>query len=61
MLARAEQPLSLDINPGERLLEFAPHPDDEVLGAGGLIQEVLARSGSVRIVTVTSGDGFRGS
>jgi LmbE family N-acetylglucosaminyl deacetylase len=36
----------------------APHPDDETIGAGGLIQRVLERGGSVRIVFVTAGDGY---
>lgn len=49
---------SLVIGQGERLVVVAPHPDDETLGAGGLIQRVLARSGSVRVVTLTAGDGF---
>lgn len=37
---------------------MAPHPDDEALGAAGLIQRVRERGGSVRIVMMTSGDGF---
>lgn len=41
-----------------RLLVVAPHPDDETLGAGGLIQRALARGGSVRVLFVTNGDGF---
>ncbi|HXQ22967.1 MAG TPA: PIG-L family deacetylase [Candidatus Acidoferrales bacterium] len=41
-----------------RLLVFAPHPDDETLGAGGLIQRVRASGGTVRIVFVTNGDGY---
>src|SRR5262249_48853852 len=41
-----------------RLMVFAPHPDDETLGAGGLIQRVLARGGAVRVVFVTNGDGY---
>src|SRR5262245_59954350 len=41
-----------------RLLVVAPHPDDAVLGAGGLIQRVLHRQGAVRVIVVTSGDGF---
>ncbi|HME72934.1 MAG TPA: PIG-L family deacetylase [Myxococcota bacterium] len=49
---------SLEIGKNERLLVVAPHPDDEALGAGGLIQVVLARRGSVRVVTVTAGDGY---
>jgi LmbE family N-acetylglucosaminyl deacetylase len=49
---------SLAINRGERLLVIAPHPDDETLGAAGLIQRVVAHGGSVRTVVVTAGDGF---
>jgi LmbE family N-acetylglucosaminyl deacetylase len=48
----------LDVGKGERLLVVAPHPDDEALGAGGLIQRVLARDGTVRVVLVTAGDGY---
>ncbi len=46
------------IDPGERLLVVAPHPDDETLGAGGLIQRVLENHGQVRVVLITAGDGF---
>jgi len=49
---------ALEIGRSERLLVVAPHPDDETLGAGGLIQAVLARGGSVRVVTLTAGDGY---
>ena len=41
-----------------RLMVFAPHPDDETLAAGGLIQRVLATAGEVRIIFVTNGDGY---
>jgi LmbE family N-acetylglucosaminyl deacetylase len=37
---------------------FSPHPDDETLGAGGLIQRVLHLGGAVRVVFLTSGDGY---
>jgi LmbE family N-acetylglucosaminyl deacetylase len=37
---------------------FSPHPDDENLGAGGLIQRILSKGGSVKVVFMTSGDGF---
>ncbi len=40
------------------LLLFAPHPDDEALGAGGVIQQAVAARKKVRIVFVTSGDGY---
>jgi LmbE family N-acetylglucosaminyl deacetylase len=48
----------LNVDTGERLLVIAPHPDDESLGAGGLMQHVLSRAGSVRVVTLTAGDGY---
>ena len=40
----------------DRILVVAPHPDDEVIGAGGLIQRVAARGGDVRVVFVTAGE-----
>lgn len=44
---------------GTRAVVVAPHPDDETLGAGGLVQRVLAGGGAVRVVVVTAGDGYR--
>ncbi|MGE5632853.1 MAG: PIG-L deacetylase family protein [Caulobacteraceae bacterium] len=44
---------------GSRVLVFAPHNDDEVLGAGILINKVLRNNGQVKIVMVTNGDGYR--
>ena len=40
------------------LLVFAPHPDDEVIGCAGVIQQALALGKSVRIVFTTNGDGY---
>ena len=58
-VARRNVPeLSTSIDRTTRLLVIAPHPDDEALGAAGLIQRVRARGGSVRVVLLTSGDGF---
>jgi LmbE family N-acetylglucosaminyl deacetylase len=54
----AAQPSALDVNAGERLVVVAPHPDDETLGTGGLIQRVIERGGTVRVVLVTAGDGY---
>lgn len=51
-------PTAITITRATRLLVIAPHPDDEALGAAGLIQRVVANGGSVRVVLVTSGDGF---
>lgn len=43
-----------------RLLVFAPHNDDEILGAGGLINKTIKSGGTVEIVMMTNGDGFKG-
>jgi LmbE family N-acetylglucosaminyl deacetylase len=48
----------LQVVPHLRLMIFAPHPDDETLAAGGLIQRVLEKKGVVRVVFVTNGDGY---
>lgn len=58
--AQAAEPLALAplISPGTRLMIFSPHPDDESLGAAGLIQRVLQGGGRVRVVFMTSGEGF---
>ncbi len=41
-----------------RVLVFAPHPDDETLGAGGLIARLVRQHVPVRVVVVTNGDGW---
>lgn len=48
---------NLVVNGGERLLVVAPHPDDETLACGGLIQRVKALGGTVNVVYLTAGDG----
>jgi LmbE family N-acetylglucosaminyl deacetylase len=59
-LARAEEPNAIEplISHDTRLMVFSPHPDDESLGTGGLIQRVLEAGGRVRVVFMTNGDGF---
>lgn len=39
-----------------KTLVFAPHPDDEILGCGGLIALFVRRGSPVTIVYLTSGD-----
>jgi LmbE family N-acetylglucosaminyl deacetylase len=51
-------PTVLQVPEGTRLLVVAPHPDDEVLGAGGLMQRVRATGGTVRVVYLTNGEGY---
>src|SRR3954452_22345457 len=40
------------------VLVVAPHPDDDVLGAGGGIQQARAVGKSVVVVYMTNGDGY---
>ena len=40
---------------GERLLVLAPHPDDEVIGCGGLVAQHLRERREVRVVVATDG------
>jgi LmbE family N-acetylglucosaminyl deacetylase len=44
------------IPPGVPTLVIAPHPDDETLGAGGLIAFQRSRGVEVRVVAVTDGE-----
>ena len=40
----------------ERVLLFAPHPDDESLAAGGLLQRFARSGAAVRVVYLTDGE-----
>lgn len=42
----------------DSIVVFAPHPDDEVIGCAGIIMQALARGARVKVVAITSGDGF---
>jgi LmbE family N-acetylglucosaminyl deacetylase len=48
--------LHVEQMPFARTLVFAPHPDDESIGAGALIAAIASRGGSVRVVYMTDGD-----
>jgi LmbE family N-acetylglucosaminyl deacetylase len=39
----------------DRLLVLAPHPDDEAIAAGALIQRAVARGGAVHVALITEG------
>jgi glycosyltransferase involved in cell wall biosynthesis/LmbE family N-acetylglucosaminyl deacetylase len=54
---RLEDLAPLQIEAGSKLLVISPHPDDETLAAGGLLQRVLETGGRVRVVFLTNGDG----
>ena len=47
---------ALSVSAQTRLLVVAPHPDDETIGCGLLIQQVLAAGGAVRLLLLTDGD-----
>lgn len=49
-------PYSIILSPQDRVLLFAPHPDDEALGCGGLIQQAVALGTQVRVIFETDGD-----
>jgi LmbE family N-acetylglucosaminyl deacetylase len=59
LLARGVQVPRLHLPHPLRLIIFAPHPDDETLGAGGLIKRVVDSGGKVQVVFVSGGDSFR--
>jgi LmbE family N-acetylglucosaminyl deacetylase len=50
----AEPALKLDAS--TRLLVVAPHPDDETIGTGELIQQARAAGGTARVLLLTDGD-----
>jgi LmbE family N-acetylglucosaminyl deacetylase len=54
----AVPPITLDalIPPGTRVVVVAPHPDDEILTCGALLQLVAARGEAPLIVAVTDGE-----
>jgi LmbE family N-acetylglucosaminyl deacetylase len=57
-IAPLDPPDEIAISRATRLMVVAPHPDDGVIGGGGLIQRVLRLGGAVRVVQITSGDAF---
>jgi LmbE family N-acetylglucosaminyl deacetylase len=46
----------LDLPKPRRAVIVAPHPDDEILGAGGLIQDLHRRRVEILVVAVTDGE-----
>ncbi len=55
-IMQSPTPSSLTLSPGRRLTVLAPHPDDESLAAGGLIQHAIAAGAEVRVIFATDGD-----
>jgi len=44
------------IEKNDRVLIFAPHPDDETIGCAGIIQQALKAGADVHVVYLTNGD-----
>ena len=56
-MAGAEENIEpLVIQPSDRILILAPHPDDEAIATAGVLQEALKRHVAVKIVYLTNGD-----
>ena len=47
---------SFDITKDSRLLMIAPHPDDEALATGGLLQRAQAKGAQVYVAFLTDGE-----
>jgi LmbE family N-acetylglucosaminyl deacetylase len=54
-------PRWLDLARFGRVLLLAPHPDDETLGAGGLIAQARAAGATVSVVLLTAGEAEPGA
>ncbi len=48
-------PFKPEVLRGEKLLVLAPHPDDEIIGSGGLIAQHIRERREVRVVIITDG------
>ncbi|MGH3155302.1 MAG: PIG-L deacetylase family protein, partial [Streptosporangiaceae bacterium] len=51
---------TLDVTGWASVVIVAAHPDDEVLGPGGIIATLAAAGASVRVVAVTDGEASHG-
>lgn len=45
-----------EITEKDRVLVFAPHPDDEAIGAAGILQKAVRAGAKVKVVCFTNGD-----
>ncbi len=53
-----EQPLAaldLELFRSKRVVIVAPHPDDEVLGCGGLMQQLITLNCKIVVLAVSNG------
>lgn len=55
------QPIVMDCPSAKRVLVLAPHPDDDIFGAGGVLLQLAERSAEITIVYTTGADESDGS
>lgn len=53
--------LRFDLPESQQVMVLAPHPDDELLGCGGLLLHLLKKGAEVTVVYLTDGSGTRRS
>lgn len=53
--SRIIKPVSVDVPDGNNILIFAPHQDDETIGAAGVILRCVSQGKRVQVVYVTDG------
>ena len=53
---RAIEPVSMQVPKAERVVVIAPHPDDEIIGPGGTLINLLDGGSQIRVVYLTDGD-----
>lgn len=56
LAAAPAQAAGLSFSAQDRVLVVAPHPDDETLGLGGMLQRIKASGAQVRILYLTNGE-----
>jgi len=47
---------TISFNESDRVIVFAPHPDDEAIGTAGVIQRAIKAKAKVKVVCFTNGD-----
>ncbi|MFH0753740.1 MAG: PIG-L family deacetylase [Candidatus Omnitrophota bacterium] len=54
--AEIEAPAAIHFSDQDRVLVIAPHPDDETIGAGGVIQQARKAGAKVKVCLLTQGE-----
>ncbi len=53
----AQVPITnFQLDPHDRILIIAPHPDDEIIGTGGIIQQAVKQNIPLEVLYLTNGD-----